>query len=114
MAEENMKLIKFLDFLDFFWIFGCLKTGLHRRDLDTQKCCHSAMIEPGWRPRAGKRRIGRSRTGIGDITQRSFCGVRTIACFARKLGLASAVVVGCACTCNPQSCTVQNSDLNSR
>ena len=25
------------------WIFGCLKTGLHSRDLDTQKCCHSAM-----------------------------------------------------------------------
>ena len=43
VAEENMKLIRFLDFLDFFWIFGCLKTGLHSRDLDTQKCCHSAV-----------------------------------------------------------------------
>ena len=45
VAEENMKLIRFLDFLDFFWIFGCLKTGLHSRDLDTQKCCHSALAD---------------------------------------------------------------------
>merc|ERR1711952_423833 len=32
-----------------FWIswvfFGFLKTGFHSRDLDTQKCCHSALVK---------------------------------------------------------------------
>ena len=41
MSGVKSELVRFLDFLDFF---GFLKTGLHSRDLDTQKCCHSAMI----------------------------------------------------------------------
>ena len=44
VSGVKSNLVRFLDFLDFFWIFGCSKTGLHSRDLDTQKCCHSALL----------------------------------------------------------------------
>ena len=45
VSGVKSKLIRFLDFLDFFLIFGCLKTGLNSRDLDTQKCSHSALVD---------------------------------------------------------------------